>query len=53
MVLISGGTDGGDQRKVVEIAELIAPAKHATASGGSGGGIGQLRSRPTRHRAVA
>jgi uncharacterized protein (TIGR01319 family) len=27
MVLVSGGTDGGDQRKVVEIAELIAPAK--------------------------
>ena len=27
MVLISGGTDGGDTKKVVEIAELIAPAK--------------------------
>jgi uncharacterized protein (TIGR01319 family) len=27
MVLVSGGTDGGDRRKVVEIAELIAPAK--------------------------
>lgn len=27
MVLISGGTDGGDTKKVTEIAELIAPAK--------------------------
>ncbi len=27
MMLISGGTDGGDAKKVVEIAELIAPAK--------------------------
>lgn len=27
MVLVSGGTDGGDSKKVVEIAELIAPAK--------------------------
>jgi uncharacterized protein (TIGR01319 family) len=27
MILISGGTDGGDGKKVVEIAELIAPAK--------------------------
>lgn len=27
MILISGGTDGGDTKKVVEIAELIAPAK--------------------------
>src|SRR3982751_6138558 len=27
MMLISGGTDGGDSKKVVEIAELIAPAK--------------------------
>ncbi|VAX36674.1 hypothetical protein MNBD_PLANCTO02-108 [hydrothermal vent metagenome] len=27
MILISGGTDGGNKRKVVEIAELIAPAK--------------------------
>lgn len=27
MVLISGGTDGGDSKKVVELAELIAPAK--------------------------
>jgi len=34
MVLISGGTDGGDQRKVVEIAELIAPAKPRPRFGG-------------------
>jgi len=27
MILISGGTDGGNIRKVVEIAELIEPAK--------------------------
>jgi uncharacterized protein (TIGR01319 family) len=27
MILVSGGTDGGDVKKVVEIAELIAPAK--------------------------
>jgi len=27
MVLVSGGTDGGDSKKVVELAELIAPAK--------------------------
>src|SRR5688572_8097611 len=27
MILVSGGTDGGDSKKVVEIAELIAPAK--------------------------
>ena len=27
MVLLSGGTDGGDRKKVVELAELIAPAK--------------------------
>src|SRR6185503_19044008 len=27
MILVSGGTDGGDAKKVVEIAELIAPAK--------------------------
>jgi len=27
MILISGGTDGGDTKKVVEISELIAPAK--------------------------
>jgi uncharacterized protein (TIGR01319 family) len=27
MILISGGTDGGDTKKVVEIAELIAPAR--------------------------
>jgi hypothetical protein len=25
MILLSGGTDGGDGSKVVEIAELIAP----------------------------
>jgi uncharacterized protein (TIGR01319 family) len=27
MILVSGGTDGGNATKVVEIAELIAPAK--------------------------
>ena len=27
MILVSGGTDGGDAKKVVEISELIAPAK--------------------------
>ena len=27
MILLSGGTDGGDSKKVVELAELIAPAK--------------------------
>ncbi|MFO0893328.1 MAG: glutamate mutase L [Phycisphaerales bacterium] len=27
MVLVSGGTDGGDSKKVVELAELIAPAR--------------------------
>ena len=27
MVLVSGGTDGGDTKKVTELAELIAPAK--------------------------
>lgn len=27
MILVSGGTDGGDTKKVVEIAEMIAPAK--------------------------
>jgi len=27
MILLSGGTDGGDARKVVEIAERIAPAR--------------------------
>jgi len=27
MILLSGGTDGGNAEKVVEIAELIAPAK--------------------------
>ena len=35
MVLVSGGTDGGDQRKVVEIAELIAPAKPRPRFGGA------------------
>jgi uncharacterized protein (TIGR01319 family) len=34
MVLVSGGTDGGDQRKVVEIAELIAPARPRPRFGG-------------------
>ena len=27
MILISGGTDGGTTDKVVQIAELVAPAK--------------------------
>ncbi|MHC5114445.1 MAG: glutamate mutase L [Planctomycetota bacterium] len=27
MILVSGGTDGGDAKKVVQIAELIAPAR--------------------------
>ncbi|MCP3905707.1 MAG: methylaspartate mutase [Planctomycetes bacterium] len=27
MILVSGGTDGGDTKKVVQIAELIAPAR--------------------------
>ena len=27
MILISGGTDGGTTEKVVQLAELIAPAK--------------------------
>ncbi len=27
MILVSGGTDGGDSKKVTEICELIAPAK--------------------------
>ena len=26
MILLSGGTDGGDEKKVTEIAERIAPA---------------------------
>lgn len=34
MVLISGGTDGGNRTKVVEIAELIAPAKPQPRFGG-------------------
>jgi hypothetical protein len=32
MVLISGGTDGGNTQQVVQIAELIAPAKPVTDS---------------------
>jgi len=35
MILISGGTDGGDKKKVVEIAELIAPAKPQPRFGGA------------------
>ena len=35
MILISGGTDGGDTKKVVEIAELIAPAKPQPRFGSS------------------
>ena len=35
MILISGGTDGGDSKKVVEIAELIAPAKPQPRFGSS------------------
>ena len=34
MVLVSGGTDGGDTKKVTEIAELIAPAKPQPRFGG-------------------
>ncbi|MFO0961370.1 MAG: glutamate mutase L [Phycisphaerales bacterium] len=34
MVLLSGGTDGGDEKKVVELAELIAPAKPRPRFGG-------------------
>lgn len=34
MVLLSGGTDGGDAKKVVELAELIAPAKPRPRFGG-------------------
>ena len=34
MVLLSGGTDGGDHKKVVELAELIAPAKPRPRFGG-------------------
>jgi uncharacterized protein (TIGR01319 family) len=35
MILVSGGTDGGDTKKVVEIAELIAPAKPQPRFGGA------------------
>jgi uncharacterized protein (TIGR01319 family) len=35
MILVSGGTDGGDAKKVVEIAELIAPAKPQPRFGGA------------------
>ncbi len=34
MVLISGGTDGGNTQQVVQIAELIAPAKPRPRFGG-------------------
>jgi uncharacterized protein (TIGR01319 family) len=34
MILISGGTDGGDTRKVTEIAERIAPARPQPRFGG-------------------
>lgn len=34
MILISGGTDGGDMKKVVELAELIAPARPQPRFGG-------------------
>ena len=34
MVLLSGGTDGGDGKKVVELAELIAPARPRPRFGG-------------------
>lgn len=34
MILVSGGTDGGDTRHVVQIAELIAPAKPQPRFGG-------------------
>ena len=34
MVLLFGGTDGGDQKKVLELAELIAPAKPRPRFGG-------------------
>jgi uncharacterized protein (TIGR01319 family) len=34
MILVSGGTDGGDAKKVVEISELIAPAKPQPRFGG-------------------
>ena len=35
MILVSGGTDGGDSKKVVEISELIAPAKPQPRFGGA------------------
>ena len=35
MILISGGTDGGNKTKVVEIAELVAPAKPQPRFGGA------------------
>jgi len=35
MILVSGGTDGGDTKKVVEISELIAPAKPQPRFGGA------------------
>ena len=35
MLLISGGTDGGDVKKVTEIAELIAPARPQPRFGGA------------------
>ncbi|MGI9013931.1 MAG: glutamate mutase L, partial [Phycisphaerales bacterium] len=34
MILLSGGTDGGDEKKVVELAELIAPARPQPRFGG-------------------
>lgn len=34
MVLVSGGTDGGDTKKVIEISELIAPARPRPRFGG-------------------
>jgi len=34
MILVSGGTDGGDSKKVVQIAELIAPARPQPRFGG-------------------
>ncbi|QDT64040.1 glutamate mutase L [Calycomorphotria hydatis] len=34
MILLSGGTDGGNVKKVVEMAELIAPAKPRPRFGG-------------------
>ena len=35
MILLSGGTDGGDSKKVTEIAELIAPARPQPRFGGA------------------